>query len=170
MSKWNDTDEPIAFLITFRTYGTWLAGDERGSIDKYHNEYNGPRAVSSVARSSVHRKRLKSPPFFLKGSGRRAVESAIRQVCKYRGWCLIAIAVRTNHIHVVLSGAADSARVLNDLKSYSTRGLREAKLWLHSHSPWVDKGSRRFLWTEGHVEAASNYVIHGQGGPLPEFD
>ena len=29
MSKWNDTDIPLGYLITFRTYGTWLPGDER---------------------------------------------------------------------------------------------------------------------------------------------
>ena len=25
-----NTDEPIAYFITWTTYGTWLAGDERG--------------------------------------------------------------------------------------------------------------------------------------------
>src|SRR5438093_13756827 len=30
---WNDTDLPLGYLITFRCYGTWLHGDERGSID-----------------------------------------------------------------------------------------------------------------------------------------
>ena len=28
---------PLGFLITFRCYGTWLHGDERGSIDRGHN-------------------------------------------------------------------------------------------------------------------------------------
>ena len=26
-----NTDEPIAYFITWTTYGTWLPGDERGS-------------------------------------------------------------------------------------------------------------------------------------------
>jgi hypothetical protein len=30
-------DRPIAYFITFTTYGTWLHGDERGSVDKGHN-------------------------------------------------------------------------------------------------------------------------------------
>ena len=97
MGKWNDTDEPFAFLITFRTYGTWLAGDERGSVDKYHNKYSGPRSVSSEAR-------------------------------------------------------------------------REKGEWPFEHSPWVDKGSRRNLWTEDHIARAADYVINGQGDDLPEFD
>jgi REP element-mobilizing transposase RayT len=169
MAKWNDRDEPIAFLITFRTYGTWCQGDERGSIDKYHNKYGGPRAVASASRESVNRERLKTQPFILNARARGSVEAAIREVCAYRGWILIALAVRTNHVHAVISAAKSSTKVLNDLKAYSTRHLRGQDLWPHSHSPWVDKGSRRFLWTDAHLESASNYVLNGQGGDLPEF-
>ena len=37
---WNDTDIPLAYLITFRSYGTWLHGDKRGSVDRFHNHYS----------------------------------------------------------------------------------------------------------------------------------
>ncbi len=170
MGKWNDTDEPIAFLITFRTYGTWLAGDERGSIDKYHNKPGGARAVASSARQAIHADRLKSPPFLLNAKSRSVVENTIREVCAFREWPLIAINIRTNHGHVVVGGNTGSDKMLNDFKAYSTRRLREAGEWKFEHSPWVDKGSRRFLWTEAHVDAAVNYVANGQGGSLPEFD
>ena len=145
MSRWNDTDEPIAYLITFRTYGTWLAGDERGSIDKYHKKFGGPRAVVSPLRNKCHSRRLKSPAFLLNATARKLVESAIREVCQFRGWLLIAISVRTNHVHVVVSGAAASSKMLNDFKAFSTRRMRENQEWKLSHSPWVDKGSRRNL-------------------------
>jgi hypothetical protein len=39
---WNDTDIPLAYLITLRSYGTWLHGDRRGSIDRFHNRYKSP--------------------------------------------------------------------------------------------------------------------------------
>jgi REP element-mobilizing transposase RayT len=60
--------------------------------------------------------------------------------------------------------------MMNDFKSYSTRRLRESGEWKHSHSPWVDKGNRRYLWTEDHIAKAVDYVLNEQGGPLPEFD
>ena len=170
MGRWNDTDEPIAYLITFRTYGTWLHGDVRGSIDRYHNKFNGPRAVSSCERRDIHEARLKSPPFLLNACSRSIVEAAIREVCSFREWSLIAVHVRTNHVHVISSGTSGGRKMLNDFKSYSTRKLRESGRWVYQHSPWVDKGSCRSLWTEAHVGAAANYVINGQGGPLPEFD
>ncbi len=29
---------PLGFLITFRCYGTWLHGNQRGSVDREHNK------------------------------------------------------------------------------------------------------------------------------------
>jgi hypothetical protein len=40
---WNDTDVPLAFLITFRTYGSWLHGDERGSVNRFRKQYKSRR-------------------------------------------------------------------------------------------------------------------------------
>jgi len=34
--------EPLGYLITCRTYGTWLHGDARGSVDRDHNVYGTP--------------------------------------------------------------------------------------------------------------------------------
>ena len=151
MGTWNDTDVPLAYLITFRTYGTWLAGDERGSIDRYHNMYGSPKAESRIIREQQQVKKLKSEPFVMNAEARRAVEDAMREVCEFRHWHLYAINIRTNHGHAVVSAVAPSEKVLNDFKSYSTRKLRERGCWPHGHSPWVDKGSRRKLWNEDHI-------------------
>ncbi len=41
--EWDDSQWPLAYLITFRTYGTWLHGDERYSIDRHgKNIYGAP--------------------------------------------------------------------------------------------------------------------------------
>ncbi len=170
IAKWNNTELPIAYLITFRSYGTWLAGDERGSIDKYHNSFGGPRAVTSKNREMEHNARLKGPPFLLNAARRQLVEHAIRDVCSFRAWTLIALNVRTNHVHIVVSGQTSSGKILGDLRAYSTRHIRERNAWNYEQSPWADKGSRRSLWTEEHVGAASDHVINGQGDQLPKFD
>jgi hypothetical protein len=39
---WNDTDAPLAYFISFLTYGTWLHEDKRASIDRFHNRYLAP--------------------------------------------------------------------------------------------------------------------------------
>ncbi|MBP6005142.1 MAG: transposase [Pyrinomonadaceae bacterium] len=170
MGTWNDTDRPIAYLITFRTYGTWLPGDARGTIDKRHNIYGGPRADSNIILEQQNAGILKSDAFLMGAKARQAVKNAIREVCVHREWKLYAQCVRINHVHAVTASTASSDKVLLDLKAYSTRSLRKLGLWTYQHSPWVDKGSKRNLWNGDHIFYACDYVINGQGRDLPEFD
>jgi REP element-mobilizing transposase RayT len=172
MSKfWNDTAVPVGYLITIRTYGTWLPGDERGSIDRFHNTYQSPRMPPNPILEEQSRSKLKSEPLILDSIKRKAVEDAIIEVCDYRDWILRAINVRTNHAHTVASiGPLKPDRALNAFKAYGTRKLRERALWLFSHSPWADKGSERWLWDDRSVFNACDYVINGRGHDLRDFD
>lgn len=168
MRTWNGNEFPLAYLITFRTYGSWLHGDERGSIDRYHNRFGEPRVPANSVIQKQHRAKLKSEPVLLDARQRLVVEDAIRRVCDYRRWWMLAINVRTNHAHAVVSAATPPEIVLKDFKAYSTRGLKTAVLWNFSHSPWVDGGSKRYLWSEISVANACDYVVNGQGSDLPE--
>lgn len=172
MAIWNDTDTPRAFLITFRTYGTWLHGDERGSIDRYHNVFRSPRVPVNPVVHGQHWAKLKSEPFVLNAAARSVVKRSIEEVCSFRDWHLFALHVRTNHGHLVVAYAGILPdKVLRDLKAYSTRALRSEGLWKHAHSPWTDGGSKRYLWTEQGIGNACDYVVNGQGADLPEsFD
>ncbi|HUR98352.1 MAG TPA: transposase [Pyrinomonadaceae bacterium] len=168
---WNDTDTPIAYFISFRTYGTWLHGDERGSIDKFNNVYRTPYVGPNKKWLEHNQKLLKSPPFKLNAKARNVIDSAVREVCTHRGWCIHALNVRTNHVHTVVTAHSHpSQAVLNAFKAYGTRHLRENDCWNYDHSPWADKGSRRRIWNERGLQAAIDYVENGQGGPLPDFD
>ena len=168
---WNDNDTPLGYLITFRTYGTWLPGDERRSIDRYHNTYRGPRVTPNPVLEQQHRTKLKSEPVRLNAVRRRAVDAAIREVCDHKKWLLRALNVRTNHAHVVVSmGPLKPSLAMNAFKAYATRKMRESNCWGHDHSPWVDKGSERWLWTEASIFSACDYVVNGQGHDLTDFD
>jgi hypothetical protein len=168
---WNDTDIPIAYFVSFRTYGTWLHGDERGSIDRFNNVHRSPYIEPNRKWLEYNRRQLKSPPFVLNAKARKIVDTAIRGVCDYRGWPLYAVNVRTNHAHTVIKNCGQrSTAVLNSFKAYATRDLRKNRLWIFDHSPWADKGSRRRIWNERGLQAAIDYVMNGQGGPLPDFD
>src|SRR5215475_5990009 len=98
---WNDTDIPLAYLITFRCYGTWLHGDERGSVDKEHNIYNEPFATANAGRKEYHLNHLNGEPVKLDAQQRKSVDDAIREVCRFKNWSLMALNVRTNHVHLV---------------------------------------------------------------------
>jgi REP element-mobilizing transposase RayT len=168
---WNNTDIPLAYLITFRCYGTWLHGDERGSIDRFHNQYQTPYLPANNELEDFNRKTLKHKPQLLDAIRRSSVESAVREVCVHRNWILRAINVRTNHVHTVVSiGEKSPSNALNSFKSYATRKMRENNCWEFEHSPWSDKGSKRWLWNEQSIEIAVDYVKNGQGDDLPKFD
>ena len=168
---WNDTDIPLAHLITFRCYGTWLHGDDRGSVDRDHNRYKEPYAPANQNRHRHNRDLLRSEPVLLDAARRESVEKAIRETSKYRQWALQAVNVRTNHAHIVVSiGTRKPQLALNAFKANATRQMRQDGCSPFEYSPWVDKGSCRYLWNERSVERAVDYVINGQGDELPDFD
>jgi REP element-mobilizing transposase RayT len=168
---WNYADLPLGYLITFRCYGTWLHGDKRGSIDRFHNRYKSPYLPQSDRRRVLNKRKLKSEPLLLNGEQRQSIAHAIQEVCQHRRWLLHTLNVRTNHVHVVVSiGATSPARALNAFKAYSTRRMRVEGNWKDNHSPWADKGSQRYLWNERSLAQAIEYVRNGQGDESPDFD
>jgi REP element-mobilizing transposase RayT len=94
---------------------------------------------------------------------RATVEKAVREVCHYRKYTLMALNARTNHVHVVVSVGCKPEPILDAFKAYATRKLRRMELISTSTKPWVRHGSTRYLWKERHVEKAVNYVLYGQG-------
>src|SRR5438105_14700411 len=104
MRDFDDNDFPLAYLITFRCYGTWLHGDERGSYRRSSG------VMSAVVRipprkglENAETKQLKHQPVRLNKRQRITVEKAVREVCEHREYRLRAINVRTNHAHSVVS-------------------------------------------------------------------
>jgi REP element-mobilizing transposase RayT len=155
---WNDADIPLAVFFTFRCYGTWLHGDDRGSIDRNNNIYGTPRIPTNRNWQKFNKEYLEHPPVKLDARQRGAVEKSVRETCKKRNWGLYAINVRTNHVHAVICiGAKSSKQALIALKANATRQLREDRLWTLEHTPWAEKGSRRKLWTERSVNEAIDY-------------
>ena len=47
---WNDTDTPLAYLITFGCYGGWIHGYKRGSVDRFHNRYGSACLPPDLSR------------------------------------------------------------------------------------------------------------------------
>jgi REP element-mobilizing transposase RayT len=171
MTMWNDTDIPLAFLITFRPYGTWLHGDERGSVNRFRNQYKSRRLPAERKWLETNTQRLKGDIVILDDSQRSRAKEAVDETCEVRKWTLHAINVRTNHVHVVVSiGTKKPEVALNAFKANATRKMRESGCWQSELSPWADKGSKRYLWNENSLARAIDYVLYGQGDELPDFD
>ena len=163
MRDFDDNEFPLAYLITFRCYGTWPHGDERGSYRRSSRVMSGvlripPRPGLKRAES----KQLKHLLLKLNTRQRAVIDQAVREVCLHRKYRLCAISVRTNHPHSVVSSLSDPEPILDAFKSYSTRALREAGLLPDSVKPWARHGSTIYLWKERDVEKAVEYVLLGQ--------
>ena len=92
--EFQERSHPIGYMITIRCYGTWLHGDERGSVNRRsHNKIGTPKLRVNVNLVNSDRRSLKNSPFMLDAQCRVAVESAIREVCVVRGFGLVAINV-----------------------------------------------------------------------------
>ena len=168
---WNDTDTPLAYLFTFRCYGTWIHGDSRGSVDRHNNTYGSPRIAEINHFKVISTARMKHSLVELTAARRVAVEKAIRETCEKRNWGLMAMNVRTNHVHAVVSiGSKSPELALGALKANSTRQMREDGYWHFANTPWAEKGSKRRLWNERSIANAIDYVLIGQGDDLPDFD
>lgn len=156
MSDFN-CDEPLAYLLTWTTYGTWLPGDERGwkrTRDPQIRQSN--RLFVEMARSL-----MKESEFTLTGQSRRLVEETILRHCNIRGWVLHAVNVRSNHVHVVVTARGYSPETVREqFKAWCSRRLKE-------QTPsrtrfWTEGGSCRWINSESDLETAVVYVIEAQ--------
>jgi transposase IS200 family protein len=169
-STWDDNEFPLAYLITFRTYGTWLHGDGRSSVDlRGQNVYRAPKIQpNSKLLDLMDRNMGGQTPFILDGKQRSVVELAIRKVCDHRKYSLLAINVRTNHVHTVIAANSRPESIATTFKSYSTRRLRFEGLVDSDRKVWSRGESTRYLWKEPSVDLAIAYVVSGQGD-MPAF-
>lgn len=162
--QWDDNEYPLAYLITIRTYGTWLHGDERSSVDVHgKNIFGSPRVYRKENLENRMKENLKGEVFILNEKQRETVEQSIKETCKIRNYTLLAVNVRTNHLHAVVSAQSKPEIILNGFKSHATRKLKENYLILDDTSVWSRGGSRRYLWKKHHVDLAIDYVLFGQG-------
>jgi REP element-mobilizing transposase RayT len=167
MRDFDDNDFPLAYLITFRCYGTWLHGDQRRSCRRSSNVISGVVRIPPRPRlKQAEIEQLKHRPVRLSNQQRVIVEQAIREVCIHRKYTLRAINVRSNHAHSVVSALSAPERILDAFKSYSTRALRRRGFLGNEIKPWARHGSTIYLWKEKDVAKAVEYVMLGQDYPF----
>jgi len=155
--------EPLGYLLTWTCYGTWLHGDERGTVDEDHNTPGAPFLAPDDTRLLHEVRVMADRPVRFCQSARRVVDATIKRHCEIRHWTLHAVNVRTNHVHVVLSCDIHPKEAMKQLKAWGTRRLREAGLLGAASPVWTEGGSRRWLWDTESLRRAIEYVSDYQG-------
>jgi REP element-mobilizing transposase RayT len=161
---YENNEFPLAYLLTFRTFGTWLHGEERHSVDRHgKNVYGTPDVAPNQKLYDRMQRELKQPAVILNDIQRTIVETAIKELCEQRKYHLQALNVRINHVHAVVSAQSKPERIADAFKAFSTKKLREENLIFKEITIWSRGRSRRYLWKPRHVDLAINYVLYAQG-------
>jgi REP element-mobilizing transposase RayT len=160
----HDRSVPVGFFITFRTYGSWLHGDKRGSVDRRtFNRFGRPNRPQNTSLQQSDHRMSKAQAFRLNSRLRKLTESAISEVCAHRKVALYSVNVRSNHVHIVISARHKPEQMITAFKAYATRAMRMAGLISESDKVWSRHGSTKYLWTEDQIGEAVAYVKFEQG-------
>jgi hypothetical protein len=148
--------DPLAYHITWTTYGSWLPGDARGWVKRG----GGLREPDADLELSVEAG-MQGEPVRLDSGQREIVARTVREYCRIRDWVLHALNPRTKHVHVVVSARVQPERVLDQLKAWCSRKLNEATVnpptkW------WTYHGSTKYIWDEKYPREAIDYVLERQ--------
>jgi REP element-mobilizing transposase RayT len=150
--------QPLAYFISFRCYGTWLRGDERGWCPRRGDAPASTYAEGAAGLREHDRALLKHAPVRLSAEARAVVDAALVDLCVDRGWELYEHAVNEEHVHAMLNAEDPPERVLVAMKAWATRRLREAGISPDGARVWSAHGSTEYLWTELSVERVRRYI------------
>ncbi len=153
----------FAYFITFSTYGTWLPGSIKGSVDIEHNIYGTPWMPPDAEREQAAREAMTQPAYTMSADEREIVCRAIVNLAEERGWLLLAVHVRSNHVHLVVQADREPGRLMSDFKGRCSRDLTRAGFGDAKRRRWTRHGSTKHLFREDEVEAKIHYTLDEQG-------
>src|SRR5690348_12266306 len=104
-----------SWLLSWRTYGTWLPGDPPGSVTRVRGD--GPRVEHNLpgppvggpmpGLESPARDAMTSEPVWLTPPQADALVEQFEDTARHRGWVILAGAVMGNHVHLVVGVPGD---------------------------------------------------------------
>jgi REP element-mobilizing transposase RayT len=146
---------PMAFHITWGTYGPRLHGSSKPHVDRDHNEYGTPFAPTDPEREHDARERMRINPVSLDLAQRKIVEAAIHEVADRYAWTVHAIAIQSNHEHVVITAMREGIPLREALKAVASRALNKA---FERNRWWAEGRSAKYLWERDYFLNAVDYV------------
>lgn len=160
---------PLAYIITCRTYASWLHGDPRGSVDRKRNKILQPKIKHNPGLHHAMKAACKESEFVMNAQQRQVVLHSIIDTCQHSTWYLHAAHVRSNHIHVVLTAEKPPERIVMSLKANATRLLRIADPTLTRERFWSRGASTRYIFQSIYIFRAIEYTINEQGCEMARY-
>ena len=151
-----------AYFLTFRTYGTWLPGDPRGTVNRLRRGRGESLVPGSISLALRARSLLRRPAVVMTRRQRPIVHNAMVECCAWYGWELHALNVRSNHVHALVTADVPPELAMTRLKVRATRELVRVGEFQRGDRVWARHGSTRHIFGERGFLAAWTYITHGQ--------
>jgi REP element-mobilizing transposase RayT len=140
----------IGYMLTWTTYGTWLQGDKRGYVK------NGVILSANQKLQTANRNNQKHPSIKLNTNLMLIVKNVIEKEAERIGQKIYAIAVCSNHVHLVLQKTTEKIEnAVARYKNKSTYALRaigiEGKIWTRGYN-------KKFLYNTNELDSVIQYV------------
>jgi REP element-mobilizing transposase RayT len=140
----------LGYLLTWTTYGSWLQGDERGYVQE------GQILKGNSTIYQICQQLQKYPAVKLTQEEKRIVHQTILKEAQRVGQTVEAIAVCTNHVHLLLRYSPHPVgRIISRYKNLSTFALRELG---RKGRIWTRGFDTRFCYSQSKVDYYIMYV------------
>jgi REP element-mobilizing transposase RayT len=140
----------VGYMVTFTTYGTWLQGNSKGFVKD--GEVRGEN--TALKKSNVEN--LAGTAVKLRRREKEIVRWAIIEAAKRFKQKILAIAVYSNHVHIVCEYVDVPINVIvgyykNSARVALQKSGFEGKVWTSGYD-------RRFCFNEGELKTRVEYV------------
>ena len=141
----------LGYMVTWTTYGTWLQGDERGYVkdgvvvkkNERLRQDNEQRLVKNSVRFGAREKQV--------------VKQAIKDEAERHNVRLYAIAICSNHVHVVVGYSGYSIEdVVRQFKQSGVAALKECGM---TGKVWTRGYDKRYCFDEETLKSRIAYVL-----------
>jgi len=140
----------VGYMVTWTTYGTWLQGDKRGYVQ------DGKVMPSDAGLKEANRKLQQSWFVRLTTQQKKVVEDVMLKEAERIGQQILALAVCSNHIHLVVgSGNQSIESTVSRYKNVSTCALKKTGL---TKRIWTRGFDKRFCFSSEKLEQKIEYV------------
>ena len=140
----------IGYMITWTTYGTWLQGDERRYVKDGETLDVNPNLKKSNLLS------LKQQIIKLTSRQKNTARNAILEEAKRINHKIYAIAVWSNHIHIIAeNNQIPISQAVIRYKNVATAALKRTGL---NGKIWTKGFDKRFCFTEKELKQRIEYV------------
>jgi len=140
----------VGYMVTWTTYGTWLPGGKRGYVKRGKVLPGDPKINQASLRLQI------STTIILNSKQKTIIRNAILQEAEKIGQKIEALAVCTNHIHLVARPCEESIEsIVSRYKNISMFALRK-----HGRTGrlWTRCFDKRFCFNEKSLNQRIEYV------------